>query len=310
MKPESIEKAVKLLTAMKEAAMTCEQAALSLGITRSTAEEHLRNLGAEVLRTGQLEGVFDRDWIRVRTMKRNAERVLEVARGLMAAGAVPRKEQVVATSWQSACERIRQRPGANRRDVALLHLLFTTGLKPREMASLRVHDYLNADGTVRELSHLPDESAAGGRGRPLSFGDSQLQLEMGRYIEERLDQGHALSGVGEYSGLLPDSKLLLDDLGRPYPTAPGKRAAAAAGYASRDLAAELRIVFRRAGLQGLTTRDARRHLAARLVESKGSPDQACAELGLSERRALRRMLRGEKNSPASNTGEMCQAGQR
>ena len=63
---------------------------------------------------------------------------------------------------------------AKLRDVALLWVLYGTGMMPIELAKLTVGDYLAADGSVREESEIRAGIAFNDKSRPLYWSNKSV----------------------------------------------------------------------------------------------------------------------------------------
>lgn len=75
---------------------------------------------------------------------------------------------------------------ANRRHAArnraLILTSFMTGMRVGEMASLRIGDVINPDGTIRDEIRLSAAQTKGNRGRVVALGD-KIKLELKHYAK-------------------------------------------------------------------------------------------------------------------------------
>ena len=123
---------------------------------------------------------------------------------------VARKLQLVLDSLPSLA-----RDAEHLRNVAVVHLLFSTGLLPIEVAGLTVGDYLDSTGNVRSISGVRPEVAFNRRSRPLLFVNENLVEAVDAYLDRRVLKV-APRARGLYGGLDPESRLILGDLGKPF----------------------------------------------------------------------------------------------
>jgi integrase len=181
-----------------------------------------------------------------------------------------------------------QSENANR-DAALLLLLFSTGAKPLEIASLRVRDYLTEDGHVRECSEIDRPDRGQLRSRHFYFMSGRLCSAVDVYLEERFRRGLCVSGQPAYRGLDPGSGLFLTKDGRAFEVK--ARSATDSRRCCPVLVATYRRILARAGLAGMTMQSARRHVAQRLVARGATRRQVSELLGIVHERSVKRLLR-------------------
>lgn len=169
------------------------------------------------------------------------------------------------------------------RNVALVYILYGTGLTVREIAGLRVGDFLSADNQPRTLSEVRAEIAFNGRARPLLWASPRLRSAVYTYLAERgrvFDDSPRVSM--RYHGFDPASPLILDDSGLPFNG--GLRSARAMSDLCRSiLSIEDDGVHR-------TARRARRMFARSLCTLGASIEDMELLLGLNQRRHLFALL--------------------
>jgi site-specific recombinase XerD len=190
---------------------------------------------------------------------------------------------------REAAARIRAHSENASRDAALFYVMFTTGAKPIEIARMEVRDYLNASGSVRDVSQMRAEIAINGLARVLYFRTHRARDAIDTYLIERVRRKLGAGADDQYRGLDPRSRLFLTEDGRPFQVL--KRETAGKGqFHCLAILDTYRAVFHRAGLQGVTTQSARRDVAKRLRERGADDDQIGEVLGIKDLGALRELL--------------------
>jgi integrase len=169
--------------------------------------------------------------------------------------------------------------------------LLCTGAKPLEIARLLVRDYLNPDGTVRRRSELREAAAISGHARPMYFTSTRACAAIDAYLEERPRRRVGAGNVERYRGLDPNSALFLTERGGSFEVRP--RSGADPRLTSPILVATYRMIFRRAGWEGMSTQVMRRLVAKRLAEKGADPRQVGEVLGLDSIRSVKRLLRSD-----------------
>lgn len=154
--------------------------------------------------------------------------------------------------------------GRNRaRDVALLHVLFGTALKPTELALLRIDDYLQENGAVRQEWKIREEIAYNQRERPLFWVNRKLVASVDAYLEFRIKTGLGVQMRNSYRGLQPDSALFLGESGGSL--AMTKRKSDGRVLYSCDVLSQIfRRLFAQAGIEGASATSGRRSFAVKL----------------------------------------------
>jgi site-specific recombinase XerD len=96
------------------------------------------------------------------------------------------------------------------RDVALLVVLYSTGITPNETAKLVFSDYLAEDGSARVDSALRPEVAFNGKGRPLVWANGKARGALDGYLQYRCEARHGvITARTAYGGLDPASPIFL-----------------------------------------------------------------------------------------------------
>lgn len=125
--------------------------------------------------------------------------------------------------WVDLQVRAAQGSVHSERNVALVLILATSGLFPPEVARLKVRDYLNADGSVREVSELPADVSTNGYARRLLWQSPRTCAAVDEYLDVRRAHGIGVLPRRSYRGLDPSSNLLLNGEGRPFAQGPYKQ---------------------------------------------------------------------------------------
>lgn len=173
------------------------------------------------------------------------------------------------------------------RDVLILWLGFSCGMRVTETARLTVADVLLPSGLLRSEISLRAEITKGCRQRLAYLTNPKLITAMDRYIEWRLSKRFGCSLDGrQYRGLMPKTRLILTWKGGSYELNT-KRAKNAAGEVVEYLAADslqsyIKGLYRSAGLFGASSHSGRRTFASRLMAAGESLGTIQALLGHSE----------------------------
>lgn len=198
----------------------------------------------------------------------------------------------VARNIQLVLDTLPSFPGepGHHRNVAIVHLIFSTGLLPVEVAGLTIGDYLDPSGDVRSSSQVPAEVAFNRKPRPLLFVNEALVEAVDAYLDERV--ARAPTAPKCYRGLIPDGRLILGDRGQPFrfqhqSGVDGRRSCR--GFAK--LCARLFAVARKK--YGLQPSIARRLLARELYREGADPKALQAIFGLSRHRKVLGLIRLE-----------------
>jgi integrase len=282
-----------MLARLLEDAASCHDAGQPYGLGRSTVERNIKTLVCLVAEAGELPGVEAEALESIQGLRSHAGAIMEAVRRFQAKATTTQlpEPDLTAEELQRGASRVRERSSNANRDVALLFVLLGTGLKPLELARIRVQDYLHPDGRARLLSTLPACAAIDGKPRPLFLDSERLLEALDAYLLERHRRSIGAGEPASYRGLDPDSALFLTDKGKSFELKP--RAGGSKGMTCPVLARTLRVAFKRAGWRWVNAHDARRLVARRLVANGASEQQLCELLGLMHVRAARALLMGE-----------------
>lgn len=267
-------------------------------VTRSAVEQRVKALARELQRVVGVEGVDEDDMPTAALLRSRKEGYLEALAHYRPDRLRARGDNAGTLSAEAVTRAValtRQRSRCGSRDVALLHVLFSTGARPLEIARLDVRDYLAEDGSVREESLLPAKAAVNGKARPLFFVSAELVAAVDVYLDERKRRGYGTTTHATYRGLNPCSRLFLTDKGEPIPIR-ARPTARGTQYRCGVILDMYRRIFARAGMKGTSPLCARRTLAQRLSDRGCDVDQVGTLLGLADRASVRHLLRRERPS--------------
>lgn len=297
MEPAILASAQAMLRAAA-AGIAYDQIAAAHGVTKSTVSVRVRRL-AHALQ--QIVGVLevDEEASPTASLLRNHRHAYLEALEHFRPAAAPLLQHVQATLAPAQIgmllKKIDRHSHSPLRDKALVHVLFSTGAKPLEIAQLTVQDYLDAAGQVRRVSVLRAEIAANGADRPLLFDCGETISAIDAYLAERAGAGRNSMEAASHRGLDPASRLFLSREGRPFHllrTQGGMRQAVC-----KEIHDIYRRIFSHAGLAGVHTACARRMTALRM-KARGAATQEIAE-ALGVKRAAVRKLFKSVATPAS-----------
>jgi integrase len=290
--PESntAEQSVAMLTAVIEGE-TYESVAATFGLSRTAVHKRVKRITDRLVRQIGIEGSGNRAF---HSTKRLRDQRIAVADALQKFDPHQNETSLAASviaeaDMVRAVNRIRARSVHWRRDTAMFLLLFATGARPLEIARLQVRDYVDPQGATRRVSELREESSVSGRSRPLYFASQRLIEAMDEYLRERVALSWGVGDPASYRGLAPRSGLFLTGKGEVFQVtahANGKQRQ----FLCRAIQETYRAIFRNAELPGATALSVRATLAARLYDRGADEEQVGQVLGITDRRALRKMF--------------------
>ena len=302
MTPQTLTKATEMLARILEQDATYTAAGASHGLARSTVERMIKALVLRVLRDDGIAGLDEAAVASLARLKQCRQAVMEAVRAYRPRPPVARTVALGPQDIALGASRVRARSDNASRDVALIYVLLSTGAKPLEIARLEVRDYLRPDGSVRRESEMRAAAAVRGCARPLYFTSVSACAAVDDYLAERCRKGLGTGRQDEYRGLDPESGLFLTQGGHRFQVK--ARGPDDPRPTCRLMIATYRLIFARAGWQGMTAQSARRAVARRLVQSSGRHDQVATLLGLAHCRAARSLLGDERRPLASLAGEL------
>lgn len=154
---------------------------------------------------------------------------------------------------------------SRERNVALLMVIYGTGMMLTEVARLPVSAYLKGDGALLEKSKIAAELAYNGKERPLWWSNAKVVSAIDKYLAFRVESGHGVTTrKAAYRGLDPDSPLFLTGDGKPYRLMTRKTSTGAVSYSCDSMSQLFRKLHSQAGIEGASAMSGRRTFAVRL----------------------------------------------
>lgn len=171
------------------------------------------------------------------------------------------------------------------RDVLLLWLTHTTGIRVTELALLEVADVLYPSGAIKPEVYLRAEICKVCRPRNAYLTNARCLAALEDWLSVRLKRCWGLSGADEYRGLRPGSKLVMTFKGEAFELAFKHRtldSGPIAYQACDTLQQTFSRLYRQAGIKGGSSHSGRRTLAAKVLAATGDVDTVQAILGHSQ----------------------------
>ncbi len=168
------------------------------------------------------------------------------------------------------------------RDVLLLWLTHTTGLRVTELAQLEISSVLHPSGAVRSEVHLSSAITKGARARNVYLTHARCIDALERWLEVRLQRGWGVSGADDFRGLRPSSKLILSHKGEAFELAFKHRMLDSGPEVYRccdTLQQTFSRLYRQAGIKGGSSHSGRRTLAAKVLAATGDVEMVQILLG-------------------------------
>lgn len=186
------------------------------------------------------------------------------------------------------------------RDVMLLYLTHTTGIRVTELALLEVADVLYPSGMVRPEVYLRAEITKGCRARNIHLTHAKCLAAIEAWIAVRLERGWGVCDAEGYRGLRPDSRLVMTHKGQAFELAFKHRMLDAGPevYRACDaLQQTMSRLYRQAGIKGGSSHSGRRTLASRVLAATGDVDTVQAILGPSAPGSQQTLSHGRSRHP-------------
>lgn len=139
------------------------------------------------------------------------------------------------------------------RDVMLLHLTHTTGIRVTELALLEVSDVLYPSGSIRPEVYLRAEITKGCRARNIYLTHPKCLASIEHWLAVRLRRGWGVSSEVEYRGLRPGSRLVMTHKGEAFELAFKRRVLESGPEVYRacdSLQQTISRLYRQAGIAG------------------------------------------------------------
>ncbi|HDS0939407.1 TPA: site-specific integrase [Pseudomonas putida] len=168
------------------------------------------------------------------------------------------------------------------RDVMLLWLTHTTGIRVTELALLEVSDVLYPSGAIKPEVYLSGEITKGCRPRDIYLTHARCLAALDAWLVLRSHRRWGLSGKDEYRGLRPGSKLVMTHKGQAFELAFKHRQLDSGPEVSRAcdaLQQTISRLYRQAGIKQGSSHSGRRSLAAKVLAATGDAETVQAILG-------------------------------
>lgn len=260
------------------------------GITRTAVEKRIKALARTLRREVGIDGLNEQGVGFVDRLRRSSAAVMAALDQYNPEESQRRIASHVLTDdeIELALHRTTVRSRFALRDAAMLYTLLITGARPLEIARLQVRDFLNADASVREISVMREEVATNRKARPLYFTTMKANAAIDAYLRKRAEQASAGPG-SDYLGLSPCDRLFLTDEGQPFEIVKVVENRKTS-FQCREIHDLYRKIFRRIGLEGMSTLNLRRTVAARMLARGAATDQIGEILGISDLKTVRELL--------------------
>lgn len=158
------------------------------------------------------------------------------------------------------------------RDVMLLYLTHTTGIRVTASALLEVGDVLYPSGAIRPEVYLRAEITKGCRERNIYLTQPKCLASIEQWIAVRLSRGWGIASDSEYRGLRHGSRLVMTHKGQAFELAFKHRELKSGPevYRACDaLQQTISRLYRQAGIKAGSSHSGRRSLAARVLAATG-----------------------------------------
>lgn len=170
------------------------------------------------------------------------------------------------------------------RDIVVLLLGLSCGMRITEIAQITVADILFPSGTVRTEVSLRAAITKGCRQRCIYLSSEKLVSAIDRYLMDRATNGLGVTlRPHEYRGLYPDLPVILSRRGYPFSLNRKLRrnanGAVVEYWAADTLQAYVSGLYRAAGIKGGSSHSGRRTFATRLLKRGASIEQVQLLLG-------------------------------
>ena len=171
-----------------------------MGVSRSAVERRVKALAVRLTQSVGVEGLRQDGAAFVKRLRLRREAILAALDQFDPSHDVPQRAARVMSpeEVELGALRVRSRSSRPHHDLALYHLPLATGLRPLEVARLKVGDYLAEDSNVRRESRVRAEVAINGRSRPLFFSHRRLDDALSLYLQERIRSGHGVGATGAW----------------------------------------------------------------------------------------------------------------
>lgn len=171
------------------------------------------------------------------------------------------------------------------RNVMLLWLTHTTGIRVTELALIEIRDLMFPSGQLRTEIYLRAGITKMARPRTIYLSHPKAISAVEAWLSWRIAKGWEHYQEDNYRGFRPKGRLVLTHKGRAYELARKRREldTGPAEYRCCDaLQQTMTRLYRQAGIKGGSSHSGRRTLAARVLADSGNVELVQQVLGHSE----------------------------
>lgn len=171
------------------------------------------------------------------------------------------------------------------RDVMLLWLTHSTGVRVTELANIEIRDIIHPSGQLREEVYLRAAITKHSRPRTIYLTHPKTRAAIEAWFDYRRSRGWGLSLDPECRGFRPDERLVLTHKGRAFELARKVRQlqSGPVEYRCCDALQQLMSrLYRQAGIKGGSSHSGRRTLAAKVLAKTGQIEVVQLLLGHAE----------------------------
>jgi integrase/recombinase XerD len=173
------------------------------------------------------------------------------------------------------------------RDVLVLLLGLTAGMRVTEIAQIEVQDVLFPSGALRDEVSLRAAITKGCRQRCIYLSHPKAIDALDQYLDYRITRNLRTTGdLGRYRGLEPSSKLILTHKGYKFHLNKKRRVSwdgEQVDYLACDsLQSHVTKLYRDAGIRGASSHSGRRTMASRLIQQGADVETVQLLLGHAE----------------------------
>jgi len=164
----------------------------------------------------------------------------------------------------------------------LLWLTHTTGIRVTELALLEIGDVLHPSGAIKPELYLRADITKGCRPRNVYLTHARCPAALDAWLVVRYRRHWGLSGVDEYRGFRPGSKLVTTHKGQAFELAFKHRQLDSGPEVYRacdSLQQTFNRLYRQAGIKQGSSHSGRRSLAAKVLAATGDVGMVRTILG-------------------------------
>ena len=151
------------------------------------------------------------------------------------------------------------------RDVALLHVLYGTGMTATELAQLEVADVLDERGNFRRQSEVRTTISFNGRARPVFWVNPKVCEALDAYFAQRKRLSHGVTAWrSQWRDLVHLGPAFLTNEGRPFTLTTRRTGCGNVSRSCESLTQVIRKLHDQAGIEAAGATAARRTFGVRL----------------------------------------------